>query len=258
MIFYFSGTGNSLYAAANIAEKQQDTLVSISKEMEKKEPYRINCTDGELLGFVYPVYAWAPPEMVMDFIRCLEISGGTPYVFSVSTCGGDEGNTTAVLKKALRKKGLELDSAFSLLMPNNYVIGFDVDSKDEEATKLQAADKKLEEINAVIQTRQKGVYSLIFQGGAWIKSSLVNSMFNRFAMNTKKFYATDACTACGQCEKVCPVHTIAVDKKPAWGKRCTQCLACINVCPVHAIQYGKSTVNRGRYLHPAYHRLPAP
>ncbi|MEL7656540.1 MAG: hypothetical protein AAGU75_11605 [Bacillota bacterium] len=36
MIFYFTGTGNSLYAAKSISEEQGDRLISIAKEMEQK------------------------------------------------------------------------------------------------------------------------------------------------------------------------------------------------------------------------------
>ena len=36
MIFYFSGTGNSLYIAKNIAEHAGEKLISISDEMNKK------------------------------------------------------------------------------------------------------------------------------------------------------------------------------------------------------------------------------
>ncbi|MEI6578536.1 MAG: EFR1 family ferrodoxin, partial [Eubacteriales bacterium] len=83
-----------------------------------------------------------------------------------------------------------------------------------------------------------------------LKSAIISPLFNRFATNTKYFYATDACNKCKICEKYCPIHTIKVAEKPAWGKECTQCLSCINRCPVQAIQYGKGTVKRGRYTHP--------
>ena len=191
-----------------------------------------------------------PPENVLDFIRKMTIHGEIPYTFSISTCGEEEGNTTDSIRKALTKKGINLDSAFTIKMPNNYILGYDVDTPEEERKALQAAEQKMIEINNVLAQRQTAVFQLIPGKAATIKSILINPLFNRFAQNTKHFYATDSCTLCKLCEKICPIQTITVTDKPSWGKECTQCLACINRCPVHAIQYGKSTINKGRYVHP--------
>lgn len=251
MIFYFSGTGNSLYVAKKISETQGERLVSVACEFDRKDTvFEYEFREKELLGFVFPVYAWGPPGIVIDFISKLRISGGKPYVFSVCTCGDDEGYATRLLQKALTKAGLPVDSAFTVIMPNNYIIGFDVDSKDVESEKLRKAEEKLQIINSVISNRQKGVFDLIPGRLPGLKTAIVNPLFNRFARNTKSFYATEECTGCGICEKVCPMHTITVKDKPVWGKACTQCLACIHRCPVHAIQYGKATVRKGRYVHP--------
>jgi len=250
MIFYFSGTGNSLFAARKTAETQGEQLVSIAGELDR------NCTvleygfsGNDLLGFVFPVYAWGPPEIVLDFISKIKISG-KPYIFSISTCGDDEGYATRILEKALGKKGLSVDSAFTVIMPNNYIIGFDVDDKEAETDKLQKAMARLDSINSVISERRKGVFEIIPGKFPGIKSYIINPLFNRFSRSTEGFYATDECTRCRICEKVCPVHTIKVNEKPVWGKSCTQCLACIHRCPVSAIQYGVKTVNKGRYVHP--------
>jgi flavodoxin len=127
MIFYFTGTGNSLYAANHIAEAQGERLVSIAKLMSRKEDaYHFEMGEKELLGFAFPVFAWGPPKMVLDFIGKLDVAG-KPYVFSLSTCGNTEGSTPKIMRKALAARALTLDSTFSLQMPSNYVVGADVD-----------------------------------------------------------------------------------------------------------------------------------
>lgn len=255
MIFYFTGTGNSLYAASKLAEAQGDRAVSIAKLMDQqKDVYHYEMEENEPLGFVFPIFAWAPPKMVLDFIKRLDVKGA-PYTFYLSTCGNDEGSTAKKIRKALAAKGLTLDSSFSLQMPNNYIIGFDVDPKTLEAEKLKAAELMLSEINKAISQRQKNINLTIPGRFPALKTALVNPMFNRFALNTRQFSADDTCTGCGICEKICPVHTIAVTGKPVWGKACTQCLGCINRCPVNAIQYGKGTARKGRYHHPDLDRL---
>lgn len=256
MIFYFTGTGNSLYAANYIAESQGDRLFSIARLMGlKKDLYRFEMDEDELLGFVFPVFAWGPPKIVLDFIGKLQISG-KPYVFSISTCGDEEGHTTRFMERALAAKGLNLDGAFSIRMPNNYIIGFDIDSREVEQEKLKAAELMLSEISKVIDKRKKDVTLTIPGRFASVKSGLVNGLFNRYAISTKRFTADERCNSCGVCEKVCPVHTIRLrEGKPEWGKDCTQCLGCINRCPEHAIQYGKGTAKKGRYHHPDIVRL---
>jgi ferredoxin len=251
MIFYFSGTGNSLHVAKGVSSAQKENLASIADEFAKPgTKIEYTFVKGELLGFVFPVYAWGPPKIVLAFIKKMEIKGEIPYTFSISTCGGNEGNTTRLIQKALSKKRLKLDSAFTLRMPGNYVIGVDVKSQDEEGELLKAAEGKMIEINDALSARNTSGYHLIRGKAPAIRTALGNPIFNALALSTRKFYATDSCNRCKLCEKICPVHTITVTDKPSWGKACTQCLACINRCPTHAIQYGKNTIDRGRYVHP--------
>lgn len=251
MIFYFTGTGNSLHAAKTIARAQNERLISIAREVdESKTISEYEFGENELLGFVYPVYAWAPPKIVMDFIAGLKITGGKPYVFSVSVCGDEEGNSTDFFQKALSQKGLHLESAFTLVMPNNYLAVFDVDPKELELKKLENAEKRLRQINTVLAQRQKDVRDIIKGKLGWIKTYFVNPLFNTFGRSTRYFFATDQCNGCRLCERICPVHTITVREKPAWNKNCTQCMGCINRCPTRAIQYTKGTVTKGRYVYP--------
>lgn len=250
MIFWFSGTGNSLYAAQKIAAAQGEQLISVAAEFDKPDnPFTYRFQEGELLGFVWPVYAWAPPAIVRRFIKQMKIEG-RPFAFSVSTCGSDEGRATTVVEKALEAKGLKLGCALTLQMPSNYIIGGDICSPEDERRILAAAEEKLDTFNELLAERRTGIFELIPGKMPALLTGLVNPLFDAFAKSTGRFYATDACNSCGLCERICPVHTISVTDKPAWGKECTQCLACINRCPRRAIEYGQATAKRGRYVHP--------
>jgi len=252
MIFYFSGTGNSLQAARSIAEQNGEALVSIAEAVNRGVgSHEFDLEVGETVGFVYPVYAWGPPGRVISFIEKLKLNNYKGnYTFSVATCGANIGNTMKVLAKALERKGMKLDSGFSLVMPNNYVIMGDVDSKEEEAKKLIEAEETLKHINSVVKERRKGVFELEKGFMPGLLTYVINPMFSRNAIDTGRFYAQDSCTSCGVCEKVCSCNNIRVQGKPQWGNECVQCLACLNYCPVKAVQYGKSTVNKGRYTNP--------
>lgn len=252
MIFYFSGTGNSLYAAKNIAQHTNEELVSIAAaENTGNTCNEYTLKDNEIIGFVHPIYSWGPPRIVLEFIKKLKLNNYQGnYAFSIATCGGNIGNTMKVMIDALSKKDIKLDSGFSITMPNNFIILGDVDSKEAATQKLTAADETLNYINQVIERRETGEFRVENGLFPWLLTGIINPMFNKKAIDPTKFHANDNCTGCGTCEKVCNRNNITVDGKPEWGERCTLCLACIHYCPVKAIQYGKATENKGRYINP--------
>lgn len=237
MIFYFSGTGNSQWAAEDLAERLEDEAVDMTRYL--RGGLSLDLSKEKRVGLVFPVYAWAPPEPVITFVKGLK--GVTGYTFGVCTCGQDAGKAMRRLNKIFR-----LNSAFSLVMPNNYILGSDVDSEGEEERKLSAAKKRVERIAARILDK---VNSYDVEEGMCgvIKTAVAARAFNAFARNTGPF-TSEGCKLCGQCVKGCPAGTITLENKgPVWGKECYQCLSCINRCPYRAIQYGGATKKRGRY-----------
>ena len=266
MIFYFSGTGNSKWAAESLAgllhEKTADISVLNFESAGNKEykNYIEEIAQGikndEYLGFVFPVYAWGSPEIITDFAKKLKkYSGngknlgnaadnpeGKTFTFAVATCGEEAGYTLKNFSKII-----PLKSSYSLVMPNNYVVDSDL---EDEGTVLSVLRNAKEEVKRMAEEiiAKKEVCRVNEGSGAGLKSGLVNFGFNKFARSTKSFYVTDACTGCGLCAKNCPAHTITMENnRPVWGSQCYQCLKCINRCPAAAIQYGKATETRGRY-----------
>lgn len=234
MIFYFSGTGNSRWAAQTLAESLGDSAKSI---LEGKAP---DLTGEARVGLVFPIYAWGVPEPMLDFVKTLPETDG--FTFGLCTCGADAGHAMKKLSKIFH-----LDSSYSLVMPNNYVVGSELDSPEEVREKLAAAKKSLDTIAGEISRRER-VYRVKEGKLAFLKSNFINKGFNGFARSTKPFSVTDRCVGCGQCAALCPTKTITMaDGKPRWGDKCYQCLACINRCPQRAIEYGEETKVRGRY-----------
>lgn len=251
VIFYFSGTGNSLYVAKEIAKEQNTTLVSIAKVINENKHFEFELKDDEVIGLVFPVYAWGPPNMVKEFIEKVKLKNyNANYVFAVSTCGENIGNTMEILEKSLKNISLTLDSAFSIEMPNNYIIIGDIYTDEKAQTLLMESEKKINDINRNIKNREKGILNVVKGPIPGVLSTLANPMFNRYGIDSKKFFASDKCIECGICRKVCNCQNISLNPRPVWGNKCAQCLACIHYCPKQAIQYGKSSHKKGRYVNP--------
>lgn len=251
MIYYFSGNGNSKAVAKRIAHDLDEKLVFIMDAIGSND-YSITLSKGESLGFIWPVYCWAPPKLVTDFLKKLEIKYQTkPYVYFVSTYGDCAGKTEDIFRKALSKKGLSLDGAFGVQMPETY-INFGkmaLDTPEVREEKLKAAGSVLPQI--IEDIRAKKTISRIIEGGMpLINSYIVRPIFYKFLVTDKKWIVTDDCIGCKTCEKVCPLGNITVDKKPSWKGNCTTCEACYHSCPKNAIQFGKTTLGKGQYKFP--------
>lgn len=80
VIYYFSGTGNSMRAAYRIAESLTDTEI-VSMHCN---PSEVPATDADVIGFVFSVYHWTMPEATITFIKELKINPNA-YIFGIST-----------------------------------------------------------------------------------------------------------------------------------------------------------------------------
>ena len=244
MIFYFSGVGNSAWVASQLAEELGDHLVKIADYSD--EYYELQ--PDERVGFVFPVYSWAPPKLVMDFIRRLRMSVPT-YVYFVCTCGSEAGKTADIFREAMNARGWQCDAGYSVVMPNTYVSfpGFGIDSDDVASRKISSAQERLPQIIEALKTKQ--IAFDCHEGPfARFKSYVIGTSFNKYQLSAEPFFTTDSCLSCHLCEQTCPVHNITLkDGRPEWSDHCTQCLACFHICPVNAIQYGRFTKGKRQY-----------
>ena len=254
MIFYFSGTGNTRWIARQIAEAVGEELVFIPDAIRQGR-YDYTLQAGERIGICFPTHGWQPPRIVRDFLAQVRIANAEErFCWALTTCGDNMGECMAILNKDLRKKGIEAETLFSVIMPESYVcLPFMVtDTEEKEAWKLENAQHQLSHIIPIIRDRKRGIEELEKGATPRLYSYVIGGYFNKRMITDRKFTVdTDVCIRCGKCVAVCPVDNI-VGTPPQWlhNGRCTCCLACYHHCPVHAINYGRITRRRLQYVCP--------
>lgn len=256
IIFYFTGTGNSLVVARDIADKIEDVrLMSIADAVKEDN---IDLSAYERIGFVIPVYYQRVPAIVKRFIEKL-IFSKSQYIFSVITLAGHYGTIFSELKYDIALRGGTLNAGFLIFMPGNYIVHYNAFPQIVQRIFFRWKSKNVNYISIAVKEKK----TLFETKWAWFSGpsgvleiihkspEAGDNIIASFGKNAENFNVNIKCTGCALCERICPVGNIKMEnKQPNWGNRCEQCMACIQWCPAQAIQYGNKTENRKRYHNP--------
>ena len=264
MIFYFSGTGNTKWAASKLASATHEDLISIAPYMRADdsshtlaEPFILK--ENERLGFVFPVHGWRVPKLVREFIGRMKVqreesdaagsqtlsdisgnsasAGSLPFTYCVCTAGDSIGltienlNQTISQNPSLQALGItEVSSSYSLIMPESYVgLPFmDVDPKEKEIWKKSKSAQELAVICEEIFDRKEGVSRLVKGPIPWFFTKVVGGFFENVLITDKRFHVEkDKCVKCGICANVCPMGDIkgGHGEYPEWLHH-KDCLTC--------------------------------
>lgn len=257
MIFYLSGTGNTLWAARTIGKALNEQLINVAAcfQPNSSEKHSFTLQPNERIGFCFPVHGWRPPLLFRNFISKLNLQkAGTHYCWALCTAGDDIGQTMEYLNHDLAQISLQTESMFSLIMPESYVglPFFVTDNLQKERAKKEQAAQQLNAILPIIANRQRGV--VMTYKGQWphVKSHIIGAVFAKWLITDRPFKVNASkCIGCSRCLSVCPTKNIGqnADKTPFWlhKEHCLTCFACYHHCPTHAIEYGKQTKNKGQY-----------
>ncbi len=242
---YFSGTGNSRYAAELFCrEYDKDTKVYSIEDDDVFTAVK----DADRIVFAYPVQFSTVPKIVRDFVTDNKELWRDRKVFVIATMGLFSGDGSGMLGRLLQKYGAAVTGGLHLRMPDSIA--------DEKALKrsleknkeiVKQAEQKIKESAGLLKEghpTQEGIGPIYRLAGFFGQRLYFGHKTKEYSSKLK--IDKDKCIGCGKCEKLCPMNNIVITgQKAVSGERCTMCYRCINNCPGQAITLlGKSVVEQ--------------
>jgi ferredoxin len=280
LILFFSGTGNTQF----VAEYLKDHLISVCSEvrlavtvaaLEWSEPEIVTGYDVVCIGF--PVHGCTAPRNVREFLaRMHPVDGKGAFIYH--TKGFVQGRANRIVERLARGAGFRILGSAGVRMPgsdgicmfmtNESRVFQDLLARDFGA--LPAADRLADLMSKAVRHLASGGDSIglvrwrsyTLQG--FLATGLLKPLYWLLGdLMSRRLHATDRCTLCGLCERICPTRNITVGTaEPAavatgpvaadvtFGDACVLCLRCVNNCPEEAIQVGRLTEKRARWHGP--------
>ena len=235
MSLYFTGTGNCLYVARQLAGENTE-LLSIP-QMIKHGTYDF---EADEIGIVYPIYGHMPPNMVRNFIKKAHLKAD--YKFAILTYGARKCDAVEIWDRISSKAGNTFDYINTIVMVDNWLPNFDM---NEQIKIDKHIPEHLQQITADLNEQRRWHEPVTEeerqQHQEFLKRTGLNPETGFVMDSAKSFLVTDACIRCGVCTEVCPRgnYELTPDGITMRGD-CEFCFACIQNCSQKAIRFRKS------------------
>jgi len=250
--YYFSGTGNTSYVINSWAQLFKQNKIIIDNQKIEDILTVTSQKDYDFLIIAYPVYAWYPPNFVLDFLDQLP-NVESKKVVLIATCSSQVGSSLSVARKILEKKNYDVIGTLVYSMPSNanYMFNKDVESKEKMNQKIKFTDEKIKlDFEQIYSGEKKIIKKNIFLRSI---HSFIHWGFSKQLNKAQWVVDKNKCTLCGACQEMCPTKNITVKKmkrEVKFSNNCVSCTRCYNFCPAKAIVYKKinpKAKDKGRY-----------
>ena len=232
IILYFTGTGNSLYIARQLADENTEIL-SIPQMMKQGR----HDFAADEIGIVYPIYGHMPPNMVRNFIKQARLLAG--YKFAMLTFGMLDFNAAEIWDNISRQSGTTFDYINTIVMVDNWLPNFNM---ADQIKMDKHIPEQLAKVKEDLDQQKKWVKPATDAARRAHEGFMYFSRLDPdigFLMRSEKYFqVTDACIGCGICTEVCPRGNYKLTSEGVKGEGdCDFCFSCIHNCPQHAIQF---------------------
>lgn len=246
VIYYFTGTGNNLAIAKQLAKELGNTTILPMKELLKQKEIP---AAYDWVGFTAPSYfSHVPPfvEQCMDGVIYTE----KQKIFLIAGCGGNRGLSIQDMRKKVIESGKVTSLEYMVTLSGSYILSYNAFPKWYNDFVRKMSYKKITKIaNEMRENKsRKPLGKGIFYQEKY--EERIQQSIKGMSKVCEKYTVDSNCTGCEICTKVCPVGNIVMkDGKPVFGDSCNQCMACIQWCPAKAIDCEQKAKNRTRYHH---------
>lgn len=238
-LFYFTGTGNTAQVAKEIAFNLKNNGIECEC-FNIRDPHP-NPSEFDVVGICYPVYAWAPPWMISNWVKANKNLKGKPS-FVFQDFAGDPANSFRKILKTLKQAGAKVFAFGQCLMMESWTTVRTQAALDKMEPWFEEHKHDFGSTSEFVKNLSRQIKNREFTQAPMPKYritwwNMISPFYSRpmLKISYRSRLDKSKCTKCGVCAKICPTLSIALSPYPTFKTPCAGCFGCVNLCPTDAI-----------------------